>query len=197
MPNRRDTIRTCILVLAGVPPLLSAGCVQTRVHAAVPSTAPPVADARPMTIAPDTDATPPLEAEPAPPSLPAPAAKVPVDLADSPVVPPPRRQAERGSAENAEQDTSSRPEPPKITPELSPSDQAAKQRQIEDDSAVANKNLQTVTGHELNAQQQDMADKIREALAEATDAGKTGDWVRAQNQAHRARSLSEALVQSL
>lgn len=197
MPSRRDTIRTCLLVLAGLPPLLSAGCAQTKVHAAAPSATPPVADARPMTIAPDTDATPPLEAEQPPPSLPAPAAKVPVDLAESPVVPPPRRQTERGSPENTEQDTSARPEPPKIAPELSPSDQAAKQRQIEDDSAVANKNLQIVTNRQLNATQQDYVDKIREALVEATDAGKTGDWVRAQNQAHRARSLSEALVQSL
>lgn len=196
MPSRRDTIRTYLLLLAGLTPLLSAGCAQKKVQAAVPSVTPPIADARPMTIAPDTDATPPLEAQQTAPSLPAPAAKVPVDLAESPVVPPPRRQTER-LPENAEQDTGSRPEPPKIAPELSPSDQAAKQRQIEDDSAVATKNLQRVNNLQLNATQQDMADKIREALAEATDAGKTGDWVRAQNQAHRARSLSEALVQSL
>ncbi|HEY6466735.1 MAG TPA: hypothetical protein VIY69_12130 [Candidatus Acidoferrales bacterium] len=196
MPSRRDTIRTYLLLLAGLTPLLSAGCAPKKVQAAVPSVTPPIADARPMTIAPDTDATPPLEAQQTAPSLPAPAAKVPVDLAESPVVPPPRRQTER-LPENAEQDTSSRPEPPKIAPELSPSDQAAKQRQIEDDSAVATKNLQRVNNLQLNATQQDMADKIREALAEATDAGKTGDWVRAQNQAHRARSLSEALVQSL
>lgn len=197
MPSRRDTIRTYFLVLVGLTPLLSAGCAQKKVQAAVPSSAPPVADARPMTIAPDTDATPPLEAEQTPPSLPAPSAKVPVNLAESPVVPPPRRQTERGAAENTEQDASSRPEPPKIAPELSPSDQAAKQRQIEDDSAVASRNLQAVTKYQLNANQQDIADKIREALAEATDAGKSGDWVRAQTQAHRARSLSEALVESL
>jgi hypothetical protein len=185
------------LVLAGLTPLLAAGCVEKKVQAAVPSVAPPVADARPMTIAPDTDATPPLEAEQTPPSLPTPAARAPVDLAASPVVQPPRKPTEHESAETAEQDTNARPEPPKIAPELSPGDQAAKQRQIEDDSGVANKNLQVVTNRQLNAQQQDMADKIREALAEATDAGKTGDWVRAQNLAHRARSLSEALVQSL
>jgi hypothetical protein len=197
MPSRHNTTRTYLLVLAGLMPLLSAGCVQKKVQAAVPSLEPPIADARPMTIAPDTDASPPLEAQQNPPALPAPAAKTPVDLAASPVVPPPRKPAEHGSPETAEQDTSSHPEPPKIAPELSPSDQAAKQRQIEDDSAVATKNLQTVTNLELNATQQDMAEKIREALAEATDAGKSGDWVRAQNLAHRARSLSEALVQSL
>lgn len=197
MPNRRNTIRTYLLVLAGLTPLLTAGCVEKKVQASVPSVAPPITDARPMTIAPDTDATPPLEAQQTPPSLPAPAAKTTVDLATSPVVPPPRKPTERGSAETADQDTNARPEPPKIAPELSPSDQAAKQRQIEDDSAVATRNLQTVTNRQLSAGQQDMADKIREALAEATDAGKTGDWVRAQNQAHRARLLSESLVQSL
>lgn len=196
MPSRRNTIRTYLLVLAGVTPLLSAGCVEKKVQAAVPSAAPPVADARPMTIAPDTDATPPLEAEQAPPSLPATAAKAPVDLATSPVVPPPRKPTERGPTETAEQDSAPHPMPPPIAPELSPSDQATRQRQVEDDSAVANRNLQLVNNKPLSAPQQDLVDHIREALNQATDASKEGDWVRAQNLAHRARSLSEALVQS-
>jgi hypothetical protein len=150
-----------------------------------------------MTVAPDTDATPPLEAGATPPSLPAPSAKAPVNLAASTVVPPPRRPATAQPTEEAsEQDTSSRPEPPKISPQLSASDQAADQREIEDDSAVATKNLQTVSGRQLNATQQDMVGKITEALAQAVAAGKESDWVRAQNLAHRARSLSVALIDS-
>ena len=149
-----------------------------------------------MTVAPDTDAAPPMEVAEVPPEIPQTFSGDIVDLAPSPVVPAPRRPTERGPVESAEQDNSSRPAP-KIAPELSPSDQAAKQKQIEDDSAAANRNLQLVQNRQLNAQQQDLADKIRESLSQASDAGQTGDWVRAQNLAHRARLLSESLVQSL
>jgi hypothetical protein len=150
-----------------------------------------------MTVAPDTDATPPLEASATAPSLPAPTAKAPVNLAGPTVVPPPRRPVTaQPTEEAAEQDNSSRPEPPRISPQLSPSDQASDQRQIEDDSAVATKNLQTASGHQLNATQQDLVAKITEALAQAAAAGKESDWVRAQNLAHRARSLSVALIDS-
>lgn len=197
MPSRRNTIRTYVLVVAGLTPLLSAGCAQKKVQAAAPSVAPPIANARPMTIAPDTDATPPLEAEQIPPSLPAPAGKTPVDLAASPVVLPPRRPTERGSAETGQPDAVARPAPPPMAPELSPTDQATKQRQVEDDSAVANRNLQMVNNKPLSPPQQDLVDHIREALNQVTDASKDGDWVRAQTQAHRARLLSESLVQSL
>jgi hypothetical protein len=150
-----------------------------------------------MTVAPDTDATPPLEAQEVAPSLPAPSAKAPINLADSTVVPPPRRPVERESSESAEQDTASRPEPPRISPELSPSDQAAYQRRIESDSAVATRNLQIVGTRQLNPTQSDLADKIRSYLSQATDAGKNGDWVRAQNLAHKAASLSVDLIESL
>jgi hypothetical protein len=199
MPSRHDKVRKFVLMLVGLAPLVIAGCAHKTVLAAVPVATPPAADVRPMTVAPDTDATPPLDANAAPPSLPAPTAKAPVNLADSTVVPPPRRPAATQSTneETAEQDTSSRPEPPRISPELSPSDQANYQRHIEDDSAVATKNLQIVSGHQLNATQQDLADKIRSFLAQSTDAGKTGDWSRAQNLAQKARVLSVELIDSL
>jgi len=184
-----------VLVAAGAP-FLSAGCAHKTVQAAVPVSAPPVADVRPMTVAPDTDANPPLEAEQAAPSLPAPSAKAPMNLADSAVVPPPRRPVER-STESAEQDTAARPEPPRISPELSPSDQAAYQKRIESDSAVATRNLQIVSARQLNPTQSDLADKIRSYLSQAGDAGKSGDWVRAQNLAHKAASLSVDLIESL
>jgi hypothetical protein len=198
MPSRRITIRTYVLLAAGLAPALIAGCNEARVHAAIPAPTPPPAatHARPMTVAPDTDAAPPLEAADLPPDIPQTSSNDIMDLAQSPVITPPRRPTERGPVESAEQDNSSRPAP-KIAPELSPSDQAAKQKQIEDDSAAATRNLDLLANHQLNPAQQDIADKVRESLSQASDAGKTGDWVRAQNLAHRARLLSESLVQSL
>ena len=196
MPSRRNTIRTYFVLAAGLLPFLIVGCNEKNVHAVVPAPAPSPTHARPMTVAPDTDATPPIDVADVPPEVPQTSWGEIVDLAPAPVITPPRRPTERGPVETAEQDNSSRPAP-KIAPELSPSDQAAKQRQIQDDSAVAARNLQLVQNRQLSAQQQDLADKIRESLAQAGDAGETGDWVRAQNLAHRARLLSESLVQSL
>jgi hypothetical protein len=201
MPSRQETIRKLALLLAGVVPLLASGCAQKHVQAAAPVAAPPLADVRPMTIAPDTDATPPLEVKVTPPpALPAPSANAPtVNIVSSQTAPPPRRPATTSQPpeESAEQDAASRPEPLGISPQLSPSDQATYQRQTEDDSGVATKNLQAAGGKQLNATQQDLASKVREALAQATDAGKVGDWIQAQKLAQRARSLSVELVNSL
>jgi hypothetical protein len=198
MPNRHRAFSQFVLLIAAAMPFLNSGCAQKKVAAAAPVTIAPVPDVRPMTIAPDTDAMPPLEAEATPPSIPAPTATAEVDLGASHVAPPPRRPATpQPSTESGEQEANNRPQPPVITPQLSPSDQAATQRQIQDDSAAATKNLQTVSGHQLNATQQDMVGKVREALAQASDAAKDSDWVRAQNLAHKARSLSEDLMGSL
>jgi hypothetical protein len=195
---RTHTTRKLVLTLAAVTPFVAAGCSHKTVQAAVPVAAPPATDVRPMTVAPDTDANPPLEADATAPSLPAPTGKAPVNLATSPVVPPPRRPTTTQSSneEVAEQDTS-HPEALRISPQLSPSDQAVYQRRFEDDSAVATKNLQIVSGRQLNPTQQDLADKIRSFLAQSTDAGKTGDWTRAQNLAQKARVLSVELINSL
>ena len=193
MPSRRNTIRAFLLA-AGLLPLLIVGCAQKKVQAVVPApTPPPATHARPMTVAPDTDATPPIEAAELPPQIPQTSSPDIVDLAPIPVVPVPRRPAERGPVETAEQANSSHPAP-KIAPDLSPSDQAAKQKQIEDDSAVANRNLQLVQDRQLSPVQQDLKEKVREFLNQANDARKTGDWVSAQSLAHRARVLSESLV---
>ncbi len=194
MPSRRNTIRTYFLLAASLAPLPIVGCAQKKVQAVVPAPAPPPAThARPMTVAPDTDVTPPLEAAEVPPEIPQTSPSEIVNLAPAPVIPAPRRNPERGPVETAEQDNSSRPAP-KIAPELSPTDQAAKQKQIEDDSAVANRNLQLVQDRQLSPTQQDLKEKVGEFLSEATLATKNGDWVRAQNLAHRARLLSESLV---
>lgn len=200
MPDRRDPIRNSVLMIAGLAPLLFGGCIHKTVQAAAPVSVPHASDVHPMTVAPDTDENPPLETAEVAPSLPTAPPKTPTNLAtEEPVVPPPRRPAasQSNNEEASEQDAVSRPQPPAISPEISPSDQATYQRKTEDDSAVATKNLQAVGGHTLNATEQDMVQKIREALSEANNAGRQGDWVRAQNLAHTARALSDALVQSL
>jgi hypothetical protein len=199
MPNRRETIRNIILLLASAAPLLFAGCGPKRVLAAVPAAAPATSDVRPMTIAPDTDATPPLEETAVAPSLPAPSVTPPSSaIATTQVAPPPRKPAAAPSqTEAADADNAERPQPPRIELEISPGDQAAAQRRVDDDSAIATKNLQTVSGHQLNATQQDLADKVRSFLTQSTDAGKDGDWTRAQNLAQKARVLSIELINSL
>jgi hypothetical protein len=203
MPSRPHTIRSfgpVIVAIVALAPLLCAGCGHKTVQAAVPVVTPPSPDVRPMTIAPDTDAAPPLEVqETAPPELPASSESTAVNIAPSRIVPPPRKPstAPAPSEESNEQDAAAKPQPPRIAPQLSAGDQAAYQRRIEDDASVANKNLQTVSGRQLNATQQDLADKVRSFLTDSIDAGKDGDWARAQNLAQKARVLSVELINSL
>jgi hypothetical protein len=199
MPNRRNTIRHFVLLLAGAASLFTAGCRPKKVVAAVPVVAPPSSDVRPMTIAPDTDATPPLEQTASAPSLPAPSVNSQASgIATTQVAPPPRRPTTAPSqTETTDADSAERPQPPRIALELSPGDQAAAQHRVDDDSALAAKNLQNITGRQLNAAQQDLADKVRSFLAQSADAGKIGDWTRAQNLAQKARVLSIELINSL
>jgi len=205
MPRRPTKIRrlgplaAAVCLLVGASSSVLAGCAHQQVQAAVPVLAPPAPgpDVRPMTVAPDTDASPPLEATAVAPSVPtsntAPSVDIPV-----PAAPPPRRAPSPPPAsESAEPDTAVHRPAPHIAPQLSPSDQQAFQRRIDDDSAVAQKNLQSVGNRQLNATQQDLADKIRTFLDQARDAGKEGDWARAENLAQKARLLSIELINSL
>src|SRR5690349_8931435 len=144
MPNRRITIREFLLAAVAAAAVFSAaGCTEKKVQAAVPVSAPP-APARPMTVAPDTDATPPIEASAIAPAVPAPSSSAPpVNVTASTVSPPPRRAAiQQPAAEENAQDSGSRPEAPRIIPQLSPADQATFQRKTDDDSSVAARNLQ-------------------------------------------------------
>jgi hypothetical protein len=199
MPNRRDITQSIALLLAGTALFFVTGCGNKKVQAAVPAAAPVASDVHPMTIAPDTDASPPLEVAAVAPSLPAPSVNSSSSaIGTTQVAPPPRRPAAAPSqTEAADTDSAERPQPPHIALSLSPSDQAAAERRVDDDSATASKNLQTMSGHQLNAAQQDLADKVRSFLAQSTDAGKDGDWMRAQNLAQKARVLSIELINSL
>src|SRR5271155_1828487 len=201
MPSRKtESAFLTALFLTGLSYSV-AGCNRTSVKAAAPvaaAPAPSTADSKPITnIAPDTDALPPVEAV-APPPTPAAtaAAPLPVEPTHTKPPPPPHRQpAEASSDSQAEQPA--RTPPPQISPQLSPGDQASMRRTTGEDTNVAQKNRQQANGKVLNAAQQDLLEKIRSFLTQTEEAGKGGDWSRAQTLAQKARLLSVELVDSL
>lgn len=195
--NFKD-IRFVAVLLALGASMAAAGCSETKVQAAAPvNTAPLPAAERPMTIAPDTDAQPPISATVSPPPLPTEAPQPSAaELPPTNPLPPPRRPSPgQPNAEAAE--PVSRPPALQISPQLSAGDQATYERSTNDDLAAAERSLQQTNGRQLNAAQQDLAGKIRSFSQEARDAGKGGDWTRAQNLAQKARSLSVELINSL
>ncbi|MGA9882751.1 MAG: hypothetical protein WBQ34_03425 [Candidatus Acidiferrales bacterium] len=199
MPSRDSGIRMPLILLACALSLGAAGCAHERVRAAVPVTTTPIAPSqetdRPMTIAPDTDATPPAEAEAAPPAIPS-ASTPPAPVVIAPTNPPaPRRKQEEHPAESGQQPAAHAA--PQISPQISPTDQSLYARKTADDITAAERNLQQTNGKRLSAAQQDLADKIRSFVSQSRDASKGGDWDRAQNLAQKARLLSNELLNSL
>ncbi len=187
------------LLFACALSLGAAGCAHDHIHAAVPVAVAPVAPSaqpvRPMTIAPDTDATPPMDAEAAPPAIPANTAP-PAPVVIAPTNPPaPHRRPEEHPVQ-ANQEPAEHPAP-QISPQISPTDQSLYARKTSEDIATAEHNLQQTNGKQLSAAQQDLADKIRSFVAQSRDASKGGDWDRAQNLAQKARLLSTELLNSL
>jgi outer membrane biosynthesis protein TonB len=201
MPSRKtESALLTAFFLSGLS-LSVMGCNRTTVKVAAPvaaAPAPSVADSKPITnIAPDTDALPPVETV-APPPTPAAtvAAPLPVESTHPKPPPPPHRQPTEASSDTqAEQPV--RTPPPQISPQLSPGDQATMRRSTGVDAGVAQKNLQQANGKVLNAAQSDLMEKIRSFLAQSDEAGKAGDWSRAQTLAQKARLLSVELVDSL
>jgi hypothetical protein len=144
-----------------------------------------------MTTAPDTDATPPVEAV-APPIPSAP--PTPSEVTIPPAKPPALRKPVPGQTTADAASEPAHPAAPLISPQLSASDQATYQRKTDEDARIANKNLQDAGGKQLNAAQQDLVEKINSFLAQSRDASKDGDWARAQNLAQKARLLSVELI---
>jgi hypothetical protein len=174
------------------------GCADNKVHAAVPAAAPLSAEAaRPMTVAPDTDATPPVQSLAPPPALPEDATNAPDVTIPSIQPAAPRKPSEEQPATEASAGPAAHPPAPQISPELSPHDQASYKRRTSDDVAVAENNLHEASGKQLNAAQQDLVEKIRSFLTQSRDASKSGDWSRAQNLAQKARLLSTEFINSL
>jgi hypothetical protein len=186
----------CVLSLAG------GGCARKTVRAAAPvdaSPAPSLTETeRPMSIAPDTDATPPVEPASNPPSLPAAStAPSPVTIPSGKSNPTPRRPTAGPPATEAAAEPQARPSAPQISPQLSPGDQASYERKTNEDISAAEKNLQEASGKQLTVTQRDLVEKIRNFVAQSRDASKGGDWARAQNLAQKARFLSVELVNGL
>lgn len=150
-----------------------------------------------MTTAPDTDAAPPPEqAAIAAPTLPVASTPAPPVAIPATKPPAPRKPTTEQTPADAEAAPSHLPAP-RISPQLSPGDEAAYQRKTSEDVVVAENNLQQTDGKHLNAAQSDLTEKIRSFLTQSRDASKNGDWARAQNLAQKARLLSVELINSL
>jgi type IV secretory pathway VirB10-like protein len=201
MPSRKtESALLAAFFLSGLS-LGVVGCARNTVKADAPVAAAPApssADSKPITnLAPDTDALPPVETVAPPPTpVAAAAAPLPVESTHTKPPPPPHRQPAEASPDTQAEQPARTP-PPQISPQLSPGDQASLRRSTGEDANVAQKNLQQANGKVLNAAQRDLQEKIRSFLAQSDEAGKSGDWSRAQTLAQKARLLSVELVDSL
>jgi hypothetical protein len=86
---------------------------------------------------------------------------------------------------------------PTIAPQLTPQESAAARQQTNQSLGIAEKNLESARGRNLNAAQSDLASKIRGFIKDAREAAQIADWSRARSLAKKAQVLSEELVGSL
>lgn len=183
----RTNIWALLLLLAAFG---SYGCRRNIVRASPASVAPPSEqpETTPEPAAPVAVAEP----EPAPQPEPEPAPAAPV-AKPAPVRPRPAPAEAEAPKPKAEPE----PEPPQISPQLTPQQQTEAIQHTTDDVRTAEKNLQLANGKSLNASQKDLAEKIGEFLAQAHEAIRANDWVRAQNLARKAAILSNELLKAL
>lgn len=85
---------------------------------------------------------------------------------------------------------------PQLAPQLSAAETSAAQQQTSQSLGIAEKNMGVSEGKTLNAAQQDLASKVRSFMAEAQEAVRTADWLRARNAAKKAEVLSQELAGS-
>lgn len=200
MPSRSSHTRIVVALAAASLSLFVSGCGRQQVHAAPPvAAAPAPAPAetqRPMTIAPDTNASPPTDAMEAPPAIPEATTVPPAVAIPHPKPAKPPKLVTEPAVEPAA-DQPAHPPAPQISPQLTPEEQASYQRKTSEDLAVAEKNLQQASGKQTSAAQNDLKEKIRNFINQSHDAIKAGDLARAQNLAQKARLLSVELVESL
>jgi outer membrane murein-binding lipoprotein Lpp len=94
-------------------------------------------------------------------------------------------------------DAVNKPDVPQIAPQLTAGETSAAQQQTTQSLSIAEHNIGSSDGKQLNPTQQDLASKVRSFMAEAREAAKTGDWTRARNAAKKAEVLSQELASSL
>ena len=88
-------------------------------------------------------------------------------------------------------------EAPTIVLQVTPQESAVAQQQTKQSLGIAEKNLESARGKNLNAAQSDLASKIRGFIKDAREAAQIADWSRARSLAKKAQVLSEELAGSL
>jgi len=88
-------------------------------------------------------------------------------------------------------------EAPTIALQVTPQESAVAEQQAKQSLGIAEKNLESARGKNLNAAQSDLASKIRGFIKDAREAAQIGDWSRARSLAKKAQVLSEELAGSL
>jgi len=86
---------------------------------------------------------------------------------------------------------------PRIAPQLTAQESALAKQQTNQSLNIAEKNLESARGKNLNAAQSDLVSKIRGFIKDAREAAKITDWSRARSLAEKAQVLSEELASSL
>jgi hypothetical protein len=85
---------------------------------------------------------------------------------------------------------------PLIAPQLTPQESAVAQQETNQSLSIAEKNLASARGKNLNAAQTDLVSKIRGFIKDSREAVQIADWSRARSLAKKAQVLSEELVGS-
>jgi len=110
---------------------------------------------------------------------------------------PPRPRASVTPANGGNETEKLEAPAPVIATQLTPQETSVAQQQTNQSLKVAEKNLQSASGKNLNAAQTDLVSKIKGFIKDAREAAQAGDWSRARSLAKKAQVLSEELVGSL
>lgn len=196
LPQQPRSSLLRLSLLGAVLAFTSAGCAHHHTVALPPVTEAPQ-PAQPATIPPlqsskPTETTPPPETATQPP-----ATQTQPQTPPATTTPPADAPAKVDVAPKKPTPEPPRPPAPQISQQISPTAQAALESQTNQYVADADKNLHLADGHDLNANQRDMVEKIRGFLGQARDAIKSSDWTRAKNLAQKAYLVSVELANSL
>jgi len=138
---------------------------------------------------------------PAPPAAPPPPAPAPAKPAAARVERP--RHASRARADREEKEAATAPPPlvntadmPQLTPQLSPAESEARRRATTEWLDAAQHDLALVAARSLTPAQQANRSQADEFIRQARQALAQGDVVRAQNLAHKALVIAEAILES-
>lgn len=88
------------------------------------------------------------------------------------------------------------PETPQIVPELSARESNALRAETEQSLRDAERNITAALRKRLNPTQSDLASKVKGFIADAREASRAGDWLRARDLAKKAQVLSQELANS-